>query len=130
MMALMKALEAHHHAGADAEVVLVVVGAVIECGDEVVRFDETNRKMAIGFQVEASADVGGEGCAGVNRAWIAAFNECAGRVRQARKNLSERLHGPMVNRRQIADAGGERAHGERVCTAADAAGVRDGKVAD
>jgi hypothetical protein len=97
MMARMKALEAHHHAGADAEVVLVVVGAVIEGGDEVVGFKEANRETAIGLQIEASADVGGEGCAGVSRAWIAAFNECAGRVRQARKNLSERLHGPMVN---------------------------------
>ena len=52
------------HANADAEIVLVVVDAVVEGGHQIVGFDKANGEAAAGVQVEASAEVRGKGRAG------------------------------------------------------------------
>jgi hypothetical protein len=52
------------HASAYAQVALVVVDAVVECGHEIVGFDKADGEAAAGVQVEASAEVRGKGRAG------------------------------------------------------------------
>lgn len=48
-----------HQARADAQVVLVVVDAVVEGGYKIVGLDETKREAVACAEVEASAEVGG-----------------------------------------------------------------------
>ena len=57
--------ESHYDACADAEVVLVVVAAVVNGGLQVVGCNQADCEAAAGFEVESSADVCGEGRAGV-----------------------------------------------------------------
>src|SRR5580698_3295605 len=123
------ASESHNHTGADAEVVLVVVAAVVDSGYEIIGFDEADGEAATGFEVEASAEVGCEGCAGVCCAWICAFNQGSGRMHRAHQYLSERLHACVMDGGKITHACGEGAQRERVCTGTDAACMVDGDVA-
>ena len=75
--------EVNHQTGADAEVVLVVVAAIVEGGQQEVGFDEAHREAGAGAQVEASAEVSGKGRAGVGGGRIGALDERATGVRQA-----------------------------------------------
>jgi hypothetical protein len=85
--------KAHHQAGADAEVVLVVVSTVIECSYEIVCLDEAHRETPIRAQVEASAEIGGEGSAGIGRGWVGPLNKGSAGVRHANERLAEGLQG-------------------------------------
>jgi len=49
--------ESHDDPCADAKVVLVVIAAVVDGGEQIVGFNEADGKMAIGFHIESSADV-------------------------------------------------------------------------
>jgi len=58
--------EAKHDSCTDAEDVLVVVAAVVDGGEQVVGLDEPDGEMAAGIEIEASAEVRGEGRAGIS----------------------------------------------------------------
>ena len=115
--------ESHHQPRADAQVVLVVVDAVVEGGYEVVGLDKAHRKASAGAQVEAAAEVGGKSRARILRRRIRPLNQSSTGVRQAHQRLPVGLHGPAAQPRKIARSRGEGA--QRKAVAGAGGGARE-----
>src|ERR1035441_45650 len=121
--------EVNYHAGTDAQVVLVIVDAIVEGSGEVVGFDQTHREALVDAQVEAAAQVGGKGRAGVGGGRTLAFDQASAGVRKAHQHLAEGLHRRLGQLEAITGSHRIGAQGKVIAGAGDRARMGGGNVA-
>src|SRR5580704_18543998 len=82
--------ESEIDSGGDAQIILVVVGAVVVLGEEIVSFDGADADMSGHVEIDAAAAESGE-CVGRARGADRCRRETSGGVRAADQSFGERM---------------------------------------
>src|SRR5271156_1281329 len=81
-----KTSEVKHGTSAYAEVVLVIVHAIVESRHQAIHLDEANREAPLQVQINPASDEGSKGRSCVGGSWIGRLNQRSARVGQANQH--------------------------------------------